>query len=160
MPPAGFARKVAAMPKSVLAAALAFSLAAGGALAAPAVYYPPANPQSPYSEAVRAGDLLIVSGQLGVAPDGQAQSFDQEAHRAMDSVAAVLGRHGAAMDQVVKCTVMLADMNQWAAFNAVYVTYFKPGRLPARSAFGASGLARGGRLEVECWAYVGKRPRS
>ena len=136
-------------------AAAALALTSTTAFAAPATYYPPANPQSPYSEAVRAGGFLIVSGQLGLSPDGQAQSFDQEAHRSMDSIAAILGRHGASMDQVVKCTVMLADMSQWEAFNKVYVTYFKPGRLPARSAFGASGLARGGRLEVECWAFVG-----
>jgi reactive intermediate/imine deaminase len=125
--------------------------------AAPA-YYPPQNPQSPYSEAVRAGDFLIVSGQLGLAPAGQTQSFEAEAKRAMENVAAVLGRHGASMDDVVKCTVMLADMGQWGAFNGVYTGYFKPGRLPARSVFGSSGLAAGARLEVECWAYVGGRP--
>src|SRR4051794_4435307 len=130
---------------------------AAPALAAPPTYYPPQNPQSPYSEAVRAGDLLIVSGQLGLAPAGQAQSFEQEARRAMDNVAALLGRGGASMDQVVKCTVMLADMGQWAAFNAVYTSYFKAGRLPARSVFGASGLAAGARLEVECWAYAPRR---
>ncbi len=53
---------------------------------------------------------------------------------------------------VVKCTIMLADMSEWAEFNKVYVTYFAPDRLPARSAFGCSGLALGGRLEVECIA--------
>ncbi|MDB5475694.1 MAG: Endoribonuclease [Phenylobacterium sp.] len=128
--------------------------AAAPALAAPPTYYPPANPQSPYSEAVRAGDFLIVSGQLGVQA-GKAQSFAEEARRAMDNVAGVLGRHGASMDQVVKCTVMLADMGQWPAFNEVYVGFFKPGRLPARSAFGVGALAGGARLEVECWAWVG-----
>jgi reactive intermediate/imine deaminase len=125
--------------------------------AAPA-YYPPQNPQSPYSEAVRAGYFVIVSGQLGLAPDARPQSFQAEAKRAMDNVAAVLGRHGAAMDDVVKCTVMLADMGQWGAFNEVYTGYFRAGRLPARSVFGSSGLAAGARLEVECWAYVGGRP--
>ncbi|HEV2533155.1 RidA family protein [Phenylobacterium sp.] len=129
--------------------------AATPAFAAPPTYYPPANPQSPYSEAVRAGDFLVVSGQLGIAPAGQAQSFAQEARRAMDNVALVLGRHGAGMDQVVKCTVMLADMGQWGAFNEVYLGYFKPGRLPARSVFGASALAAGAHVEVECWAYLG-----
>jgi 2-iminobutanoate/2-iminopropanoate deaminase len=136
-----------------LAALILF--AATPAWSAPPAYYPPQNPQSPYSEAVRAGDFLIVSGQLGVAPDGAAQSFEAETRRAMDNVTAILARHGSGMDQVVKCTVMLADMGQWAAFNAVYVTYFKPGRLPSRSVFGSSGLAAGARLEVECWAYLG-----
>jgi reactive intermediate/imine deaminase len=132
----------------------AFLAAATPALGAPATYYPPQNPQSPYSEAVRAGDFLVVSGQLGVQP-GATQSFEAEARRAMDNVAMVLGRHGAGMDQVVKCTVMLADMGQWGAFNGVYVSYFKPGRLPARSVFGSSALAAGAHVEVECWAWVG-----
>jgi 2-iminobutanoate/2-iminopropanoate deaminase len=140
-----------------LAIALLLALAAAEpAWSATPAYYPPQNPQSPYSEAVRAGGFLIVSGQLGIAPDGAAQSFEAEARRAMDNVAAILARHGSRMDQVVKCTVMLADMGQWAAFNAVYTPYFKPGRLPARSVFGSSGLAAGARLEVECWAYVGE----
>jgi reactive intermediate/imine deaminase len=132
------------------------ALMASPALSAPPVFYAAPEAGRPYSEAVRAGDFLIVSGQLGLSPDGKPQSFEAEARRAMDNVAAVLGRHGASMDQVVKCTVMLADMGQWAAFNAVYVPYFKPGRLPARSVFGSSGLAGGARLEVECWAYVGR----
>jgi 2-iminobutanoate/2-iminopropanoate deaminase len=63
---------------------------------------------------------------------------------------------GAGLDDVFKCTVMLADMSQWARFNAVYVTYFKPDRLPARSAFGASGLAFGAGVELECMAYMPK----
>ena len=58
------------------------------------------------------------------------------------------------MDNVVKCTIMIADMSKWEDFNKVYVTYFKPGRLPARSALGANGLALGGEIEVECMAYA------
>ena len=57
------------------------------------------------------------------------------------------------MDRVVKCTVMIADIDEWPVFNEVYVTFF-PGDKPARSAFGANGLALGGRVEVECWATV------
>jgi enamine deaminase RidA (YjgF/YER057c/UK114 family) len=75
----------------------------------------------------------------------------------MDNIAAVLGRHGAAMDDVVKCTVFLTDMSKFAAFNAIYVSYFKPGRLPARSAVGPASLAApGAQLEVECWAAPAK----
>ena len=73
--------------------------------------------------------------------------------QAMDNIGAVLARRGLSFDAVVKCTAMLADMNDWPAFNKVYVGYFKPGQLPARSAFAASGLALGGRIELECWAY-------
>jgi 2-iminobutanoate/2-iminopropanoate deaminase len=133
---------------------LAAVLVAGPATAAEPEFYPPANPQSPYSEAVRVGDLLVVSGQLGVRP-GQPASFEDESHRALDNVAAVLGRHGAGMGDVFKCTVMLTDMSKWAAFNEIYAGYFKPGRLPARSVLGAGGLAAGASVEVECWAYVG-----
>jgi len=141
-----------ALTAFVLAAAA--GMAAAAQAAAPR-YFPPANPQSPYSEAVRAGDFLIVSGQLGVQP-GVPAAFEEEAKRAMDNVAAVLARHGASMDDVVKCTVMLGDMGKWAAFNGVYTGYFRPGRLPARSVLGAGGLAAGASVEVECWAYVGR----
>lgn len=134
--------------------ALAAATIAGSAAAAGLEFYPPANPKSPYSEAVRVGDLLVVSGQLGVGP-GQAASFEDESRRALDNVAAVLGRHGAGMDKVFKCTVMLTDMTRWAAFNDVYTTYFKPGRLPARSVLAAGALAAGANVEVECWAYLG-----
>ena len=137
-------------------ALFAFALA-GPALAAPVEYYPAARPNAPFSEAVRAGDFLIVSGQVGVTPGAPPAPFADEAKRVMDNVAAVLGRHGASMDNVVKCTVFLADMSQFAAFNAIYTSYFKPGRLPARSAIGPATLAApGARLEVECWAALSK----
>jgi 2-iminobutanoate/2-iminopropanoate deaminase len=126
-------------------------LMAGQALAAPAEYYPPANPKSPFSEAVKVGDLLIVSGQIGVRP-GQPAPFEAEARQALDGVAAILARHGASMNDVVKCTVLLTDMGKFAAFNEVYTSYFKPGRLPARTAMGVSALAGGAAVEVECWA--------
>src|SRR5579862_3217145 len=132
----------------VTPAALVAAFVAGPVLAAPAEYFPPANPKSPFSEAVRAGDLLIVSGQLGVRP-GEPATFEQEARRALDNVAAVLGRHGSSMNDVVKCTVLLTDMGKFAAFNEVYTSYFKPGRLPARTAMGVAALAAGANVEVE-----------
>jgi reactive intermediate/imine deaminase len=141
--------------RAFLIGGIAVAMAAGQAVAAGPEFYPPANPKSPYSEAVRAGDFLIAAGQLGVRP-GQPSSFEDEAHRAMDNVSAVLGRHGASMDQVVKCTVLLTDMGKFAAFNEVYTGYFKPGHLPARTAMGVAALAAGASLEVECWAYLGK----
>jgi hypothetical protein len=61
-------------------------------------------------------------------------------------------REGLTTDDVFKCTVYLADMSQWSAFNRIYLSYFKPGRLPARSALGVNGLAMGAVTEVECWA--------
>lgn len=114
----------------------------------------------PFSEAVQVGDMLYLSGQIGVAPGSTILApggIEGEARQTMDNIRLVLSRRGLGFDDVVKCTVMLADMKDWAAFNAIYTGYFKPGRLPARSAFGSTGLAYGGRIELECWAYSPSR---
>ncbi len=71
----------------------------------------------------------------------------------MQNIKTVLEAHGLGLDHLVKCTVFLADMADWPAFNEVYVSFFN-GRFPARSAFGANGLALGGRVEVECIAAI------
>jgi len=114
----------------------------------------------PFSVAVRVGDVLYLSGALGNAP-GKMElvpgGLEAETHQAMANIAAVLRARNLTFDDVFKCTVMLADMNEWAAFNRVYLTYFKPDRLPARSAFGASSLALNARVELECWAWAGDR---
>ncbi len=110
----------------------------------------------PFSDAVRVGDLLILSGKLGTLPGTMELApggITAESKQVMENIKTSLERYGASMQDVVKCTVMMADIDEWADFNAVYVTYF-PGPKPARSAFGAAGLALGGRLEVECWAEV------
>ena len=112
----------------------------------------------PFSEAVRVGDMLYLSGQLGNKPDGTLpQGIEAQARQTMDNIGAVLKRSNLDFGDVVKCTVMLDNMADWPAFNKVYVTYFPDGKFPARSAFGADGLALGALLEVECWAYAGKR---
>lgn len=110
----------------------------------------------PFSEAVRVGDTLYLSGQIGnlpgalrLAPGG----IEAEAAQALENVAAVLHELGATLDDVVKCTVFLADMQEWPQFNAVYRRFF-PRHLPARSALGAAGLALGARVEIECIAHV------
>jgi 2-iminobutanoate/2-iminopropanoate deaminase len=77
-----------------------------------------------------------------------------ETRQTLDNVKRILERHGSSMERVVKCTVMMADMAEWPAMNEVYKTYFRKDRMPARSAFGASGLALGARVEIECWATV------
>jgi reactive intermediate/imine deaminase len=112
----------------------------------------------PFSEAVRVGDMLYLSGQLGTKPDGTLpQGIEAQARQTMDNIGAVLKRSNLGFGDVVKCTVMLDNMADWPAFNKVYVTYFPDGKFPARSAFGADGLALGALLEVECWAYADKR---
>jgi 2-iminobutanoate/2-iminopropanoate deaminase len=112
----------------------------------------------PFSEAVRVGDMLYLSGQLGNKPDGTLpDGIEAQARQTMDNIGAVLKRSNLGFGDVVKCTVMLDNMADWPAFNTVYVTYFPDGKFPARSAFGADGLALDALLEVECWAYAGKR---
>lgn len=109
----------------------------------------------PFSPSVRVGDTLYLSGQIGQVPKGMdphGDGFDAAVRNAMDSVGKILKDNGLGYGNVVKCTVMLADMADWPRFNAVYVPYFDGHRLPARSAFGAAGLALGAPLEVECIA--------
>lgn len=134
-------------------------LAACAASRPPAVtfltpYGPPVNPFSP---AVRVGSMLYLAGQIGTDSTGKlvAGGLAAEAHQTMRNIADVLAKTGSSMDRVVKCTVFLADMKEWPAFNTIYASYF-PGNKPARSALGANGLALGARVEVECWAVVTK----
>jgi reactive intermediate/imine deaminase len=110
-----------------------------------------------FSNAVRVGDVLYLSGQMGFREDGTlAESMEGQARQALENIRAVLKSAGLGFGDIFHCTVMLADMKQWADFNKVYVEYFKD-PLPARSAFGASGLALGGLVELECQAYAGTR---
>ena len=110
----------------------------------------------PFAEAVQVGDMLYLSGQIGNVPGQRSVvpgGIEAEAKQVMENVGAVLRKRGLGYDSLVKCTVMIADMKDWPAFNTVYATYFKPGRFPARSAFGANGLALGAKVELECWAH-------
>ena len=112
----------------------------------------------PFSDAVRLGEVLYLSGQLGIVPGTMKPApggIEAETRQMMENIARVLEHCGLKLDDVFKCTVMLADMTEWPAFNKVYLGYFKPERLPTRSAFGASGLALGARVEMECWAHAG-----
>jgi len=110
----------------------------------------------PFSEAVRAGDLLFLAGQMGTDPaTGQLVpgGLEPEARQAIENMKTVLEHNGRSLTDVVQCTVFLADIGEWAKFNEIYKQYFKP-PYPARSALGVNGLARGGRLEIECIAYA------
>jgi 2-iminobutanoate/2-iminopropanoate deaminase len=115
----------------------------------------------PFSEAVRVGSTLYLSGQLGNVP-GTTElvpgGIAAETRQALDNIKAILERNGSRMDRVAKCTVFLADIAEWPEMNEVYRTYFS--NPPARSALAASGLALGARVEIECIAVVGDgRPR-
>jgi reactive intermediate/imine deaminase len=111
----------------------------------------------PFSEAVRVGDVLYLSGQIGVGADGKVpEGIEAQTKLAMDNIGGVLKRAGLGYGDVFHCTAFLSDMKNWPAFNKVYVPYFEAGKLPARSAFGVNGLALGALLEIECQAYAGQ----
>lgn len=110
----------------------------------------------PFSEAVRVGNMLYLSGQIGnlpgtvtLAPGG----IGPETRQTLRNISAILERHGASLKDVVKCTVFLADIGEWGAFNVVYREFFGA-PYPARSALGGAELVFGARTEVECVAVV------
>ena len=109
----------------------------------------------PFSAAVRVDNMLYVSGNVGnipgtldLAPGGIAGETEQT----LENIRSVLEQFGSSMDRVFKCTVFLADIDEWGAMNEVYRTFFS--NPPARSALGANGLALGARVEIECLAVV------
>ena len=116
-------------------------------------YGPPRNPFSP---AVRVGSLLFLAGQIGTDTSGRlvAGGIQAEARQALNNIKDVLQKSGSSLDRVAKCTVFMADMKEWPAMNEIYATYFR-NALPARSSFGATGLALNARVEIECIAVMG-----
>jgi 2-iminobutanoate/2-iminopropanoate deaminase len=152
--------------RCLIVASLAVLAACGGrsrpeTAATPTVQYltPYGPPIRPFSPAVRVGNLIFLSGQIGtpganasanaVVPGG----IEAETRQTLENIKDILQRSGSSMDRVVKCTVMMADMREWDRMNVVYASYF-PRNKPARSALGANGLALGARVEIECWATV------
>jgi 2-iminobutanoate/2-iminopropanoate deaminase len=110
----------------------------------------------PLSEAVRVGDTLYMSGQIGIQPGTLKLvpgGIKEEARQTLTNIRTTLEAHGYTLRDVVKCTVMLADIAKWGEFNEIYQTVFSE-PYPARSALGASGLAIGAQVEVECIAVA------
>ena len=111
----------------------------------------------PFSSAVRVGNTLYLSGQIGNVP-GTRQLADTgiagQTRQALENIKAVLASAGSSLDRAVKCTVFLADIKDYGAMNTVYATYF-PKDPPARSTVAGSGLALGARVEIECIATAG-----
>lgn len=122
------------------------------------IHTPNAVAGLPFSEAVRVGDLLFLAGQIGSLP-GTRQLADTgvagQTRQTLENIKAVLTHAGSAMDRVVKCTVFLTDIRDFAAMNAVYAAYW-PSEPPARSTVGVKELVFGARVEIECIALAGR----
>ena len=105
----------------------------------------------PYSQAIEANGMVFTSGQLGLIPEtGQLQEgVEAQARQALENIKAVLAEAGLTMDNVVKTTVLLADIVDFAKVNAIYAEYFTEGSYPARSAFQVAALPLGGLVEIE-----------
>lgn len=110
----------------------------------------------PFSEAVQVGNLLYLSGQIGVLPgtvDLVAGGVEAETRQTMENIKATVEGFGSSMDRVFKCTVFMADNAERSQINTIYSSYF-PKNFPARSGVGSSGLALGARVEIECVASL------
>lgn len=125
----------------------------------PQYLQPYGPPTRPFSPAVKVGNVLYLAGQIGTSADASGNGvvpggIEAETRQTMLNIRDVLEKSGSDMDHVVKCTVFMADMKEWDAMNGVYRTFFTNGKYPARSAFGATGLALNARVEIECIATV------
>ena len=110
----------------------------------------------PFSQATVVNDIIYLSGQIGTLPDGQLVSggIEAETKQVLTNIQNLLESMGSSMDAVFKCICMLENIKDWPKMSAVYTTFFKKDKLPARSAFAGSGLAAGAKLEIECMAAV------
>ena len=117
---------------------------------------PTLPPSLPFPAAVRAGDTVYVSGQIGIVP-GELRLVDggleAEARQALDHLRDALEAAGSALDRVVKCTVYFADIGDFARFNEIYRDYFRTHQ-PARSGVAVKALALGARIEIDCIALT------
>lgn len=113
------------------------------------------TPVGPYTPIVRAGDWLIVSGQIGLA-DGELIHGDtvDQLHQAVANLKGLLAQHGAGLEHVVKTTVFLLHMSDYPRMNEAYMAAFGDHR-PARSAIGVAELPLNALVEIEAWAFVG-----
>jgi 2-iminobutanoate/2-iminopropanoate deaminase len=111
-------------------------------------------PVAPYSHAVEQDGWLFITGQLATDPDDDAMpipdGIEAQTHKVMDNLVRVLTGLGVGLEQVVSARAFLTEFNRdYLAFNAIYQSYFPPGRLPARTTVGVTALARGGIVEID-----------
>ena len=112
----------------------------------------------PYSQSVKAGDFLFVSGQIPLKPGAaaiEAGTVEDQTRQVLENIKRILAAAGASLSQAVKMTVYVTDINHYAAVNKVYAEYF-PAPAPARACLGVKELVKGALVEMDCIAYVGK----
>lgn len=114
----------------------------------------------PYSQAIRAGSLVFVSGQIPLDERGQlvSGSIEDEARQVMQNLSAILAASGTSLQHVVKATIYLTDMNDFTAVNGVYGSYF-PSDPPARATVAVAALPKGARIEIDVVAHVAPEGR-
>lgn len=144
--------------KSCILAIAALCAATNAPAQQPEMIQPPGTVVGiPFTPAVRVGNMLYLSGQIGNVP-GTTQLVDtgiaRQTGQALENIKALLTYAGSSLERVAKCTVFLADIRDFGKMNEVYRTYF-PKNPPARSTVAGSGLALGARVEIECLATVG-----
>jgi 2-iminobutanoate/2-iminopropanoate deaminase len=114
-------------------------------------------PVGPYNQAVKAGAMIFLSGQIALDPSGNligAGDVGQQAEQVMKNLAAVLNAAGVGWSQVVKTTVFLADMDDFAAVNQIYAQYFDEAIAPARACVEVSRLPKDVLVEIDCIAVA------
>jgi reactive intermediate/imine deaminase len=119
-------------------------------------FLPNTGSSTPFSRAVQVGDTLYLAGQLGLARRGdedQQNGIEAETRRAMERIGGTLALYGLSHDALFKCTVWLAEISDFAAFNTVYRGFFQEGRYPTRSTMAVKELAAGAQIEIECVAH-------
>lgn len=142
-----------------MVSAAEFSVAPAFAQDRPATapeFLPNTGSSAPFSRAVQVGDTLYLAGQLGLPrriAEAEDTGIEAETRRAMERIGATLAEYKLTHDALFKCTVWLADIDDFGAFNAVYRTYFEEGRYPTRSTMAVKDLAAGAQIEIECIAH-------
>lgn len=116
-------------------------------------------PVAPYSHAVRAGDLLFVTGQLAEDPQtGKVilGTIEQQTQQVMENLKLVLDHTGTSFDQVVMCRIFITDFRYYETVNQIYASYFQAEKLPCRTTVGVMGLAGLGDVEIDLIVYCGE----
>ncbi|MEX2157600.1 MAG: RidA family protein [Gemmatimonadales bacterium] len=141
---------------AMLLTAMVASASVGAAQERQVIQMPGSLPGLPFSSAVRVGNVLYLSGQIGNLP-GTRELADTgivgQTRQTLENIKAVLTYAGSSLERVFKCTVFLVNIADFEKMNGVYTTYF-PKDPPARSTVAGSGLALGARVEIECLATV------